>query len=105
MKWLTLGLKLGPLLIAAVQSVEKLASGMKGREKQEAAIDFATTMLPIIEGAVGRDLVDDPSVQVAMRAAIDAYVALQNVIAHAALKKAASSASGTGSSTAGSGGE
>lgn len=105
MKWLTLGLKFGPLLISAIQTIEKLSHGLTGAEKRDAAVDFATAILPAIEGAAGRDLIDDASVQVALRETIDAYVALQNVIARVHAKNAAASASGTGSSMAGAGGD
>ena len=83
MKWLQLGMKVFPYLVMAVQSVEKLAGAKKGKEKQDAAIDLIGTFLASLEGGLDKDLLDDGDVQIALRAAIDAYVALQNVIVKA----------------------
>lgn len=73
--------KLFPLIVAAVQSVESLLSDKKGKAKQDAAVDMVGTLLPLVESYVGKDLLKDGEVQKAVRAAIDAVVALQNVVA------------------------
>lgn len=79
-KWITLGMKLYPLISMAVQMVEKVAHA-KGKEKQDAAVEAVGVGLELFEAGIGRDLIDDAEVQKALRAAIDAYVALQNVLA------------------------
>ena len=73
-------LKLVPVIVAAVQAVETLLTNKKGKEKQDAAVDMVRTLLPLVEGYVGQDLLDDAQVQLAVRAAIDAVVALQNTV-------------------------
>ena len=86
MGWLVIGFKLVPLIIGAVQAVERLVSGAKGKDKQDAAVDMVGAMLATIEGATGRELLDDAAVQEATRQVIDAVVALQNCIAKRAAK-------------------
>ena len=81
MKWITLGMKLFPYIVMAVQSVEKLAGAKKGKAKQDAAIEVLGTGLAALEVGLEKDLVDNAEVNAAARAAIDAYVQLQNVIA------------------------
>lgn len=71
-------LRLVPLIFAAVSAVEKLAGARKGKDKQDAAVALVGDLLPIVEGAIGRDVVDDAQVQDAMRTTIDAIVALLN---------------------------
>lgn len=80
MKWIEVGFKILPLILTAVTQVEKFVKG-KGKEKQDAAVDMVKAMLEAIEGAAGKDLLDDADVQKATRAAIDAIVALENVLA------------------------
>lgn len=65
----------------AVQAVELLAGARRGREKQDAAVDTVKAMLAAAEAGAGRDLLDDDEVDAAVRQTIDAYVALQSVIA------------------------
>lgn len=81
MAWVAIGLKILPLIIGAIQSVEHLLSGLHGKDKQDAAIDMISAFLIATEGATGRDLLNDNDVRAAARSAIDAVVALQNVIA------------------------
>ena len=80
MSWLTGILKLIPLILAAVQAVERMSS-KKGKAKQDEAVNLVGDLVPLIEASIGRDVVDDAKVQVAIRAVIDAVVALQNVAA------------------------
>ena len=89
MQWVMLGMKLAPLIIGAVQAVEKLFKGSHGKDKQDAAVDLSRVMLGVIEGTAGRDLLDDAVVQEAVRKTIDAIVAMQNVIATRAKEQAA----------------
>lgn len=85
MGWISVGFRILPFILAAIPAVEKFVKG-KGKEKQDAAIEMVATMLTAVEGAAGKDLLDDADVEAATRAAIDAIVALQNIIAK---KKAA----------------
>lgn len=78
--WTSLGAKIFPLLIMAVNMVERISQA-KGKAKQDAAIDAITTGLAAIELSTDRDLLHDAAVEKALRGAIDAYVNLQNVIA------------------------
>lgn len=87
-KWLAMGMKLYPLITMAVHVVEKVAHA-KGQDKQDAAVEAIGVGLELLEGGLGKDLLDDAEVQKALRSAIDAYVALQNVIASAKAKKLA----------------
>ena len=80
-KWIALGSKLVPYIVIAVQAVEKLAAAKKGKEKQDAAVEVLGTGLEALEAGLNKDLLDNAEVQKAVRAAIDAYVHLQNVIA------------------------
>lgn len=72
--------KMIPLIITAVTAVEKLVTDKKGKEKQDAAVDMVRTLLPLIEGTIGKDLLDDVQVQTAVRSAIDAIVALEKTV-------------------------
>jgi hypothetical protein len=79
MKWLTIGLKLLPFIVEAVNWVEKFVT-RKGVEKQDAAIKMALSMLGIAEAALEKDILVDSEVEAAARKTIDAVVALQNII-------------------------
>ena len=81
MGWLAIGFKLIPLIWGAVQSVEHFLTSIHGQDKQNAAVDMISAFLIAAEGAAGRDLLNDPDVRVATKTAIDAIVALQNLIA------------------------
>jgi len=80
MAWLTVGLRLLPLIITAIQQVERLVTAATGKDKQEAAVNLVRDVLPLIEGAMDADLIDDEKVNKAVRKVIDAVVALQNAI-------------------------
>lgn len=80
MNWVTSALKLFPLIITAVSAIERIASAKKGTEKQDEAIAMVGDLVPLIEGGIGRDVVDEADVQIAIRKVIDAVVALQNVV-------------------------
>jgi hypothetical protein len=87
MGWVTIGLKLLPFIVEAVNWVEKFVA-RKGQAKQDAAIALVVSMLGIAEAALERDILSDSEVEDAARKTIDAVVALQNVIAR---KQSASS--------------
>ena len=80
MGWVTIGLKLLPLIVEAVNWVEKFVL-RKGKEKQDAAIKLCVAMLGIAEAAVEKDILKDSEVEDAARKTIDAVVALQNILA------------------------
>jgi len=79
MGWITLGMKLLPYIVEAVQWVEKFIT-TKGKYKQDAAVYMVKSVLGIAESASARDLLDDDDVEAATRKVIDAVVALQNIV-------------------------
>jgi len=80
MGWLPAAIRIVPIIWQAVMTVERLIKDRKGKDKQDEAVRMTGELLALIEGAVGRDLLNDASVQAAVRNAIDAIVALQNTI-------------------------
>lgn len=82
MQWVTLGFKLVPLVIAAVQAVERLIKGdKKGAEKHAEVVQMIRDYLAGLEGALVRDLLNDENVAKMVDNLIAAAVALQNAIA------------------------
>ena len=80
MGWLSLGLKLLPFIVEAVNWVEKFITA-KGKYKQDAAVYMVRSSLAVAEVGADRDLLHDADVEAATRQVIDAVVALQNLIA------------------------
>lgn len=70
-----------PLIIGAVHAVEAVAVGVRGADKQDAAVIALRAMLGAVEAGVGRDLLNDTDTEDAVRALIDAYVAVMNLVA------------------------
>lgn len=87
--WVTVGLRLLPLIVTAVQAVERMAGALKGKDKQDAAVGLVGDLVPLLEAGVGREFVAEEKVQDAIRKVIDAVVSLQNVIADVRAKRAA----------------
>lgn len=87
MTWITGVVKLFPLIISAVNAVERMSS-KKGKDKQDDAIALVGDLTPLIESRIGRDVVDEAEVQSAIRKVIDAYVALQNVVRDVVARRA-----------------
>lgn len=81
MKWISLAFRVAPLVVGAVHAVERIVKGAKGKEKQDAAVDFLMTVLAGVETGLSKDLLNDAKVQAAIRSAIDAIVSVENVIA------------------------
>lgn len=79
-KWTAKGLALVPMIGEMISIVEAFKK-LKGQQKQDAAVDLIRAILAGSEEASGRDLLNDLDVEAATRSAIDAIVALQNVIA------------------------
>ena len=67
MKWISLGVRLVPMVLAAIQKIEMFRTGLKGKEKQEAALSFAGDLLLLVEGVAGKELMDDARMQQALR--------------------------------------
>lgn len=82
MRWVELGFKLIPLVIAAVQSVERLIKGeKKGAEKHAEVVQMIRDYLTGLEGVLGRDLLNDENIARLVDELINAAVALQNALA------------------------
>lgn len=81
-------IKILPAIAAAVGAVEKLTTGIKGKDKEDAAVDLIRDFIPLLEGAISRDVVDDELVQQALREAIRATVSLMNVVNDAKARRA-----------------
>jgi hypothetical protein len=89
MNWVTGALKLLPLIVSAVSLIERMAGAKSGKEKQDEAIAMVGEFVPLVEGTIGRDVVNESSVQDAIRKVIDAVVALQNVVRDVMAQRAA----------------
>lgn len=68
-----------PIILQAVTAVERLSS-KKGAEKRTEAIAFVRELIPMVESAIPREIVDEAAVQDAIGKVIDAIVALGNVV-------------------------
>jgi len=71
-------------IVPAVGHVESIAASFKkmsGEEKQQSVLDIVKTALAGAEGITGKDLLDDPDVEAATRAVVDATVHLHNLVA------------------------
>ena len=89
MGWVTAGLKLLPLVFAAITAVEKFSTGRSGKDKQDAAVELVGDLVPVLEAGIGKDIVNDGDVQDAIRKVIDAVVAFQNVVRDVQAKRKA----------------
>ena len=82
MKWLNVSLKLLPFILSCVQAVEGFLKGPKrGVEKENAAVAMTHAILQPIEAGVDKDLLNDEDVHRAVRACMQAFVALENIVA------------------------
>lgn len=66
--------------VAQVESVAKAFPNLKGKDKQNAVVDLVKASLNAAEFITDKDLLNDPEVEKATRAVIDAVVAFQNVV-------------------------
>tara|TARA_R100001132_G_C3245318_1_gene74532 strand:+ start:556 stop:816 length:261 start_codon:yes stop_codon:yes gene_type:complete len=80
MRWVSIGLKLLPFIVEAINWVEKFIM-KKGVEKQDAAVKMTLSMLGIAEEAMDKDILNNKDVEEATRRVIDAVVSLQNLLA------------------------
>lgn len=67
--------------VAAVEALAESIPGMKGKAKQDAVVALVTNALKVAEDVSARDLANDPEVETATRAVIDAVVAFNNIVA------------------------
>ena len=82
MKWINIGIKLLPYILTCVRAVEHLLTGSKrGEEKENAAVGMVHSLLQTIEAGVDKDLLNDEDVNRAVRACMQAFVALENIVA------------------------
>jgi hypothetical protein len=79
MKWVEFALKLPALLSGAILIVQHVKSAT-GPEKQQAVVDAVQDGLVLTEFAADKDLLNDADVVKAVKAFIDAKVALMNII-------------------------
>jgi|TARA_R110000824_G_scaffold7348_1_gene33042 hypothetical protein len=79
MGFVSIGLKLLPYIVSAVEAVERLIR-TKGEEKENAAVGMVHAILQAVETGLDRDLLNDEDVNRATRDVMRAVVALQNVI-------------------------
>jgi hypothetical protein len=82
-KWIGVVLKFGPLIARIVQVIEDIMHGEPGEKKLDAAVKLLLAFLKDVEGTA----VDEKVVE-ALKAAINAVVALNNAIAAAKAVKA-----------------
>ena len=66
--------------VAQIESVAKAFPHLKGVDKQNAVVELVKASLNAAEFITDRDLLNDPEVEKATRAVIDAVVAFQNVV-------------------------
>jgi len=78
-EWISIGIKVVPLVWGAVQAVERMVSA-RGRDKEDAAVDMVNTFVEATEGAYGRDVVNNERVKSATRKLMQAVVEFQNVV-------------------------
>ena len=79
MGFLDIGLRLFPLILTSIESVERFVRG-KGSEKEDAAVTMVDTILRTVEAGTNKDLLNDAAVNAATRDGIKAVVSLQNVV-------------------------
>ena len=79
MGFLDIGLRLFPLILTSIESVERFVKG-KGPEKENAAVVMVDSILKTVEAGANKDILNDALVNDATRNVIKAVVSLQNVI-------------------------
>lgn len=66
--------------VAQVESIAKAFPTLKGKAKQDAVVDLVKASLNTAEFVTDKDLLNDPEVEKATRAVIDAVVVFQNIV-------------------------
>lgn len=89
-------LQLVPLVITSIKAVERLivrspeqSQDEFNRERQDAAVDLVGDLVPLIEGYIAKDVIDDELVQAALRKVIDTIISLSNVVRDVQTKREA----------------
>ena len=78
--WLSLGLKLVPIIMGAIRTVEN-TSTKKGEDKRTDALQTIDAFVSSLEGSCNATVTQVGDVRDAVKKVIDALVELQNVIA------------------------
>lgn len=82
MNWISGAIKIIPLIITAVEAVERLFFNKDGSEsKKDAALDIIGHAIESIESLAGKELMKEAEFKVLVSKLIDDYVAVQNFIA------------------------
>jgi hypothetical protein len=81
MNWIQGALKLIPLIVTAVNAVEKLFFNKEGKDKKAAALEIIGDAIQSIEEFAGKDLMADAEFKKLVGEMVDSYVAIQNYIA------------------------
>ena len=91
-KFLPIGLQIIQHIPLVVNAVEALKGGKRGKEKEDAAVDLFNKTFPFVESIAGKDLINDPQVEAAIRSAMQAIVNVQNVVSAVRAAKVAAEA-------------
>ena len=70
--------RLLPLLVTAIDLVERWLTNSPGPKKNQSAIDLMAHMLTVIETTADRDLLDDQLVRESLTNLVSAIVSVQN---------------------------
>ncbi len=82
MNWISGAIKIIPLIITAVEAVERLFFNKDGENsKKDAAMDIIGQAIESIESLAGKELMNQAEFKVIVSKLIDDYVAVQNFIA------------------------
>jgi hypothetical protein len=83
-KWLPVAGSIAFRLLSHTDAIEAIAAAipeLKGPRKRDAAVSLGLEGVALAESLAQKDLLNDPEVAKAAGAFVDAYVALQNVVA------------------------
>ena len=78
-----IGLKVASVVIPQIGAIEQLAEALpvlRGQQKEDAVVALTKQALKDAEEIAGKDLLNDPAFEAAVRAFTQSYVALQNVV-------------------------
>lgn len=79
-KWIPLGFKIALELPAAIAAIEHGVKALKGKDKEDGAVEIVKTVIESAEDISDKDLLNNPAVEDATRQLTQATVNLQNVI-------------------------
>lgn len=81
MGWIQGVIKIIPLIVTAVEAVERLFKGKEGSDKKKEALNIIEPAIQAIEELAGKDLMRDEEFKALVGEFIDTYVAIQNYVA------------------------